>query len=134
MSNALYGKGRAAFGNKKIDWVTDDIRAIIVDAADYSVDIDVDEFLSDVPAGARVATQALAGKSNALGVLDASDTVFTAVSGDVSEALVIYLHTGTEGTSHLIAYIDTATGLAVTPNGGDVTVQWDNGANKILKL
>jgi hypothetical protein len=31
-------------------------------------------------------------------------------------------------------YIDAATGLPLTPNGGDVTIQWDNGANKIFKL
>lgn len=36
--------------------------------------------------------------------------------------------------SPLIAYIDTATGLPVTPNGGDITIAWDSGANKIFKL
>jgi hypothetical protein len=34
----------------------------------------------------------------------------------------------------LIAYIDTATGLPVTPNGGDITIAWDSGANRIFKL
>jgi len=34
----------------------------------------------------------------------------------------------------LIAFIDTATNLPVTPNGGDIIVAWDNGANKIFKL
>ena len=34
----------------------------------------------------------------------------------------------------VIAFIDTATGLPVTPNGGDITITWDNGANKIFKL
>jgi hypothetical protein len=47
---------------------------------------------------------------------------------------VIYKDTGTAATSPLIAYIDTATGLPVTPNGGDITVTWDNGSNKIFKL
>lgn len=28
----------------------------------------------------------------------------------------------------------TAAGLPVTPNGGDITVAWDNGANRIFKL
>lgn len=28
----------------------------------------------------------------------------------------------------------TGSGLPVTPNGGDITIQWDNGANKIFKL
>lgn len=36
--------------------------------------------------------------------------------------------------SPLLAYIDTATGLPVTPNGADITVAWDSGANRIYKL
>ena len=50
------------------------------------------------------------------------------------EAIVIYVDTGTEATSPLIAYIDTATGLPITPNGGDIIVTWDNGVNKIFKV
>ena len=34
----------------------------------------------------------------------------------------------------LIAYIDTATGLDVTPNGSDITITWDSGASKIFSL
>jgi hypothetical protein len=52
------------------------------------VDIDVDEFLDDIPSGARVATSdALASKTNTLGVLDAGDKTLASVSGDQSEAL-----------------------------------------------
>jgi hypothetical protein len=39
-----------------------------------------------------------------------------------------------ESGNLLIARIDTATGLPVTPNGGDITVQWDAGADKIFTL
>jgi len=88
-----------------------------------------------VPSGARVGTpQTLAGKSSTNGVADANDPTFPAVTGDQSEALIIWKDTGLEATSPLIAYIDTATGLPVTPAGGDIPVQWDNGANKIFKL
>ena len=59
---------------------------------------------------------------------------FTSVSGASIEAIVIYSDTGTESTSPLIAYIDTATGLPITPNGGDIIVTWDNGTNKIFKV
>jgi hypothetical protein len=60
---------------------------------------------------------------------------FTAVTGDPCEAIVIWQDTGVESTSRLIAYIDTASsGLPVTPNGGDITIAWDSGANKIFKL
>ena len=47
---------------------------------------------------------------------------------------MLYRDTGVEATSALIAYIDTATGLPITPNGGDIIVNWDNGANKIFRL
>jgi len=139
MANALYDKGREAFLNKLIDWGTgtggDNIKVVLVDVADYTVNLATHQFLSDVAAAGRVATSAnLAGKSVTAGVADANDITFSAVSGDPSECLVIYQDTGTATTSRLIAYIDTATGLPVTPNGGDITVTWDNGANKIFKL
>jgi len=135
MANALFDKGREAFLNGDIDFLNDDIRIILVDAADYTVNLATHDFLDDVGVAARVAvSSALASKTSTNGVADAADVTFPLVTGDQSEAIVIYKHTGTESTSNLIAYIDTATGLPVTPNGGDITVQWDNGANKIFKL
>lgn len=132
----MYGKGREGFLDGSIDWDTDDVRAVLVDTGTYTVSIDVDTYLSDVPSGARIAVSgALASKTVTLGVADAADVTFTAVTGASVEAIVIYKHTGTASTSRLICYIDTASsGLPVTPNGGDITVTWDNGANKIFKL
>jgi hypothetical protein len=133
--NALYDKAREAFLLGDIDWVADDIRAILVDLNDYTPNLATHDFLDDVPAGARVAVSgALASKTATNGVADAADLTFTAVTGDESEALLLYVHTGVDATSRLIALIDTATGLPVTPNGGDITVEWDSGANKIFKL
>jgi len=135
MANALYDKGREGFLDGSIDWDTDDIRCILVDAADYTVDLATHDNLDDIPAPARVAVSgALTGKTVAAGVADADDVTFASVTGDPCEAIVIYKHTGVESTSRLIAYIDSATGLPVTPNGGDITTQWDNGADKIFKL
>lgn len=135
MANALYGLGRQAFLDGDIDWAANNIKVILIDVADYTVSIDTHDFLDDVAAAARVATSGnLAGKTSTLGVADANDVVLSAVSGDQSEALIIYQDTGVEATSRLIAYIDTATGLPITPNGGDITIAWDSGANKIFKL
>ena len=139
MANALYDKGREAFLSGGINWGTaaagDSIKAVLVDAADYTVNLASHQFLSDVAAAGRVATSAaFAGKTVTGGIADANDITFTAVTGDPSEALVLIKDTGTAATSPLIAYIDTATGLPVTPNGGDITVTWDNGSNKIFKL
>ena len=136
MSNALYGKGREAFANAGINWGSDTIKAILVDTASYTVSIDVHDNLDDIPAGARVGTAVtLASKTNTLGVLDCADFSFTGLSSAPSiEALVIYKDTGTESTSTLIAYIDTATGLPVSAGATQVDVTVDSGANKLVKL
>ena len=135
MANGLYNKGREGFLSGAINMSSNEIRAILVDTADYTVNLATHDFLDDVPAGSRVAVSAaMASKTVTDGIFDAADVTWSAVSGDPSEAIVIYQHTGTESTSHLIAYIDTATGLPVIPNGGNITVTWDNGANKIFKL
>lgn len=135
MANALYDKGREAFLTAAINWSSDNIKIVLVDAADYTVNLATHQFLSDITGVGRVATSGnLASKTVAAGVADAADVTFTAVTGDQSEAVVIYKDTGSAATSPLIAYIDTATGLPVTPNGADITVTWDNGSNKIFKL
>jgi hypothetical protein len=60
------------------------------------------------------------------GVFDGADVTFTAVTGNSAEALIIYIDTGTAGTSPLVAFIDTGvTGLPVTPNGGNIAVTWN---------
>jgi len=135
MVNALFDTGRAAFLNAGVNWTSDNIKAVLVD---HGVDTPVpatDSFLSDITAGARIATSAnFSGKTSTAGVADAADLTFSAVSGASVESIVIYKDSGVEGTSQLIAFIDTATNLPVTPNGGDIIVAWDNGANKIFKL
>lgn len=135
MANALYDKGREGFLDGNIDWDTNDIRLILIDEADDTIDLSVDDNLDDRAAPARVATSgAFASKTVTNGVADAADVTLSAVTGDVSESIDIYKHTGTESTARLICNIDTATGLPVTPNGGDITITWDSGTNRIFKL
>lgn len=134
MANQLYPLGRQAFLEADLDWTGQDMRVILVDLADYTFST-AHQFLTSVPAGARVAVSAaLTGKTATNGTADADDVTFTAVTGDPSEALIIYQHTGVDATSRLVAYIDTATGFPVTPNGGNITVTWDSGANRIFTL
>ncbi|AEA27931.1 hypothetical protein Psed_5804 [Pseudonocardia dioxanivorans CB1190] len=135
MANALYNKGREKFLRGEISWNTDTIKAVLVDAADYTVSLTTHEFLSDIPTGGRVATTAaLTSKTTTDGVADAADPTFAGASGDQSEYIVLYKDTGSAATSPLIGLIDTATGLPVLPNTGDIAVVFDNGANKIFKL
>ena len=85
------------------------------------------DFYNDVVAGEVGTPQNIENPTVALGVFDGDDVTFTAVTGDVVEALIIYRHnSGANTTWPLAAYIDTSvTGLPVTPNGGDITVAWN---------
>lgn len=135
MTSGMYDLGRKKFADADIDWLLDTIKVVLVDAADYTVNLTTHEFLSDVPVGARVKTSgALTGKNSDAGVLDASDLLITSVSGDEFEAVVLFKDTGDPATSPLIAYIDSGTGLPFTPVGTDIMIQWSSGAYRILKL
>lgn len=135
MANTLYDFARQRFLEAQINWMTDTVKCILVDTGAYTPQTAVHQYLSDIPTSARIAGPVtLTGKATTGGAADASDCTFTAVSGASIEAIIIYIDTGAEATSPLIAYIDTATGLPITPNGGDIIVTWDNGTNKIFKV
>jgi len=115
-----------------VDLDLDDIVAMFVDHADDTPVIATDDFIDDILSAARVPAIASCPSLGtitigtvAAGVFDAADTVFTTLSGDASESLMIFKDTGTESTSKLIGFWDTATGIPLTPNGGNVTVQWN---------
>lgn len=135
MANALYDAGRDGFLIKALQWGTDDFRMILVDEADDTIDLAADDFLNDRAAGSRVATSgAMTTSAPGAGIADANDVTFSAVTGDQFESIDCYQHTGTEATSRMVFNLDTGTGLPATPNGGDIIVQFDNGANKVFKL
>lgn len=135
MANALFAKAKKKLLDADIDLLVDDIKCVLVDHADDDPAVASDEFLSDIAEAGRVATSGnLANKSTTDGVFDADDVTIAAVSGDQFESIVIYKDTGNAATSPLIARIDTASGLPCTPNGGDITITWDSGANKIFKI
>lgn len=127
----MYLPGLKALLDADIDLLVDNLKVVLIDSANYTFD-SAHQFLSDVPAPARVATSGnLASKTTTNGIFDAADITLTAVTGASIEALIIYQDTGNPATSRLIVYLD---GLAFTPSGIDLTIQWDNGANKIFKI
>ena len=137
MANAIYDKAREAFLSGNISWSSDTIKLCLVRG--YTPNTSTHEFLSDVTGGGGgtiVATSsALSGKTVTAGVADANDVTLTAVpAGSACNHIVFYKDTGTSGTSPLICVFDTATGLPVTPNGGDITCIFDSGSNRIFKL
>jgi hypothetical protein len=56
MASGLYAKGREGFLDGTIDWDTDTIKCVLVDTADYTVNLSTHDNLDDVPSGARVGT------------------------------------------------------------------------------
>lgn len=139
MANALYDFGRTHFGIADINWPADDIRGWLVDHNDYTAfNLTTNEKLVSVATIARVKEAALTGKTIVGGVCDATDLTFTAVSGDLSEDVILgkYIATGVApgDDSLLMVFIDQATGLPVQPNTGDIVVRWSETGNKIFKL
>lgn len=134
MANALYGLGKEKILSGAIDFITDTIKVALIKNT-YPQNLATDEFYASISAYVLDTPDTLGTKSVALGVFDAADASFVAVlAGDTSEAVVIYKDTGVAGTSPLLAYIDTITGFPLATNGGDITIQWDNGAYKIFSL
>ena len=135
MANTLYDYCRQRFLEAQINWMTDTVKVILVSTSAYTPQTAVHQYLADIPVSARIAGPVtLTAKATTGGAADAADCTFTSVSGATINAIVVYKDTGTEATSPLIAYIDTATGLPITPNGGDIIVTWDNGVNKIFRV
>jgi hypothetical protein len=132
MANGLFASYRTLVLGAGLNLSSLTIKAMFIDHADDTPVLATDDFMNDIVAGARVPAIAscptLGSKtlgSVAAGTFDAADVTFTALTGDQSESLILFEDSGVEGTSDLIAFWDTASGLPLTPNGGDVTVAWN---------
>lgn len=148
MANALYDPGREGFLAGEIDWDTAVIKVALVrlTAAGAPVFTASQKFVSDLTATHTIAATsgALASKTVTAGVADAADLApaFGSVAANgQNHVLVIFQSSAVGGgadvaasAQRLIAWIDTGTNIPVQPNGGDVNVTWDNGANRIFKL
>jgi hypothetical protein len=142
VANALFDPGREGFLDGTIDWDTAVIKAALVRSYTFSA---AHKFVSEVTgAGGTLAatSSALTSKTVTSGVADAADVTWTAVASNANgHSILIFQASAVTGgadvaatAQRLIAYIDTGTNLPVTPNGGDITASWDNGANRIFKL
>lgn len=142
MANALFDPGREGFLDGTIDYDTAVIKVSLIRSYTFSA---AHKFVSDVTTagGALHGTAGtLASKTVTSGVADAADLTYTAVASNASNhSLLVYQASAVAGgadvaatAQRVIAYIDTGTNFPIVPNGGDVTIAWDNGANKIFKL
>lgn len=129
MANALYQKWKEQLlqftANNNLSAGTVKVALIDTGAGGYTYNA-ADQFWSSA-SGASVGTpQTIGSKTFTNGVFDGADVTFNAVTGNSVEALIIYIDTGTAGTSPLVAYIDSGvTNLPVTPNGGNISIVWN---------
>jgi hypothetical protein len=94
------------------------------------------QFASSLPAAivpdVTLGTKTANGAGADPGCLDAADATYVAVpAGAGIDCLAVFKDTGAAGTSPLLFYID---GFSVVPNGGDITIQWQNTNPFIAKL
>jgi hypothetical protein len=133
MANALYSKAKEAFLNASINMVANTVTIALVDTGVYTYSAS-HQYRNEVSNSAIISSTSLSNKTVTSGVFDADDATFTSVTGANCEALLIFQDTGVQSTSRLIAYIDSATGLPILPNGGDITVVFSSGSSKIFAL
>ncbi len=121
-ANALYDTFKEALLNKEHDFSVDVIKSTLIDSADYTFSSSHDDYSVDVAAAAKVAVSAALGSPTITnGSFDTADFTWSSVSGDVSEAIIIWNETPTP--DKLASFYDTSmTGMPVTPNGGDINV------------
>jgi hypothetical protein len=133
MANALYSKAKESFLNGSINMIANTITIALVDTGVYTYSAS-HQYRNEVSNSAVISSTTLANKTITNGVFDADDATFSSVTGANCEALLIFQDTGIQTTSRLIAYIDSATGLPILPNGGDISVAFSSGSSKIFAL
>jgi hypothetical protein len=142
MANALFDPGREGFLAGEIDFDTAVMKIALVRAYTFSA---AHKFVSDVTTASgvlHVTSSALTSKAVASGIADAADVTFTAVASNASNHSVLLFQSSAVGggadvaatAQRVIAWMDTGTNFPIVPNGGDVTIAWDNTTNKIFKL
>lgn len=136
MANALHDPGREGFLDGTIDWDSDTIEYLLVRGYTFSAAHKFETDITGGGGGTIVARVTGAGQTKTNGVADSTtDPVWSLVAAGAAIAHIIVLsNKGSAATNRLIAAIDTATGLPVTPNGGNITYVIDSGANKLFKL
>ena len=131
MANVVYPKWKEAIGSglTNSDVITDTAQdgiyaALVSSGYTYSSN---DQYKTDLGANIVGTPTRITGNTFEDGVLDGGDVTFTSVTGSQVTQIVLYrANSGAESTWRLVAKLDTdITNLPLTPNGGDITVNWN---------
>jgi hypothetical protein len=138
MSNTLFDNARKLMLEGGLDWANNStctINVYLLSAA-YSLDVVNHSYLTSVGTGRVAGPQPITGRVTLGGAANGNSVTFPSVSGAQVTRIIIVKNGPswpTESDSPLIANIDSATGLPITPNTGDIIVTWDTGTNKIFR-
>lgn len=135
MANVIYPTFKSVLLSPGVDLLAATVKACLVCTSTggtnyvYSA---AHQFFSSVTGAAVLAAGvALTSKTVTAGAFACASVVLPSVAipsggqaGATGQALVFYVDTGTAATSQLIAYMDTETGLPVTPNGANITINF----------
>lgn len=128
MANAIYPKYKEALisGSTDVALSTGTVKVSLVDFQTQGTVYDpTHQYYSDISSFV-ISTATITNTTVTNGVFDGDDVSFIAVTGAESEALIIWIDTGTPTTSRLVAFLDTGvTGLPITPSGGNIDVEWN---------
>lgn len=120
----------------KLDWITDSIRVVLVNASRYTFDV-THKYLSDIPENARVyLTTPLIGKfvSN-LGAVGASNVLISSLVGEPVGAFALVKDVGgVPEESPFFFWIDTYSNLPAIPNGAPFEIHWPTNFSKIFRV
>lgn len=121
----VYDSAREGFLSGTLDWDADNIRAVLIDAGTYTVNLAAHANYSDLSGIVGTESGLLTGKTTVNGIASADSVTFSSVTGNTIEAVVLFKDTGNPATDSLICYLTLGTGLPFTPNGSDISITWN---------
>ena len=131
-----YTQKGAKFLCAQIDWLNDDIKAVLADAADYTVNLTTHEFLSNIPLIARTGvSDSLADKLRQMVGLVHQVLLFKIRLVMLAKLSLFSKILAMLQQVPLIAYIDSnVQNLPLFINGAKVTVLFDSGVLGIFRI
>lgn len=142
MANLVFNPAYEGFAKGEVQWITPTIKVALVRSYAFNA---AHKFVSEITGAGGVlhaTSAALASKDATNGILDAADVTFTTPALNAGDHYVLVFQSSAVGggadvaasAQRVIAWIDTFTGSPLHPNGSNITLTFDNGPNKILKI
>lgn len=149
MANQLYDIARKKFAEGDINWTTDSIKMLLIsETGNYSFDAGHTTALGTISASARnygagtdptpaaylegIPMDGRLVSTN--GACRCENITFETIGAENNDSRIKAVVIFRESDDTPIAYLDSATGLPITPNGGAIIVVPDGGTNGLFRL